>query len=123
LGGLEGVVVSSSAGGGLGGGFAAFIAFGLVMRAGLLLAGGAAFLATVFGKSITSSWAFAIFFVGPPPVASSFGNLFCWVSVSIILGAGLGFAAGGALEGDDLLVIRLLALISSSPISALPRFC
>ncbi len=69
-----------------GGGFAAFIGFGLVMRAGLLSAGGAAFLDSVFGKLKTSSIAFAVFFFGPLPVGSSFANLFCWVSVSIILG-------------------------------------
>ncbi len=69
----------------LAGGFDAFIGFGLVMRAGLLSGGGAAFLDSVFGGAKISSIALVSFFFGPLPVDSSFASLFCCVSVSMML--------------------------------------
>ncbi len=63
------------------------------------------------------------FLFGPLPVGSSFANLFCWVSVSIILGGALALGALCGLGGADLVAILLFTLISSSPSLSLPRFC
>ncbi len=68
-GGEEDDSAGATAAAAVGGGFAAFIGFGLVMRAGLLSAGGAAFLDYVFGGVKTSSIAFVYFSLVRSPLA------------------------------------------------------
>ena len=105
-----------------GGGFAAFMGWGLVTRAGLLSAGWAAFFDSVLGRAQTSSAAFISFFCGLLPVGSSLAKRFCWVSVSFIFGAALSLGTLGARGGGaDLAALLLFTIISSSP--SLPRCC
>ncbi len=108
------------------GGFAAFMGLGLVTRAGLLSAGGAAFLNSVLGGAKISSAALISFFFGLLPVGSSLAKRFCWVSVSILFGAALALGILGSLGGGaDLAALLLFTMSSSAPTidRVLPRFC
>jgi hypothetical protein len=70
-------------------------------------AGGAAFLDIVLGGSNISCLALVSFFLGSFPVGSSFANLFCWVSGSIICIDGMALGTVIILGGGCLRVVLL----------------